>query len=155
MSTTWGKDVLNVVSCWETVVKNIIFSWLKIGERGNEQNKLMYSNWLLKLGISFVNSLPRDSREICAQTYCNCCRINEWKIIFVLYYLTVFVQIILKYPFTSVSMASGDHLPHCLAARFNSNLSQLHKDPISFVFDSTFLVIYYQLTRTRLTQTSR
>ena len=52
-------------------------------------------------------------------------------------------------------MASGDHLPRCLVARFNSNLSQLNQDPISFVFDSTFPVIYYQLTRTRLTQTSR
>ena len=52
-------------------------------------------------------------------------------------------------------MANGDHLPRYLAARFNSNLPLTHQDSISFVFDSTFPVIYYQLTRTRLTQIPR
>ena len=124
---------------------------MKIGERANEQNELMYSNWLLRLGISCAIHFQGTRARFVPRHIVIVAGINESK--FMLYYLTVFVQIILKYPFILVSMASGDHLPRCLAARFNSNLSQLNQDPISFVFDSTFLVIYYQLTRTRFTQT--
>ena len=74
--------------------------------------------------ITYIYSIWRNSREICAQKYCNRCKNKLINVIFLCNIISLF-KFLLKQLFTLVSVASGGYLPGHFAARLTSITSHL------------------------------